>query len=37
MEKDKRLFSKKKIKGGNILLTSTATRDPVGEIKVEIS
>ena len=37
MEKEKKLFSKKKNKSSPLLLTSIATRDPNGELKVDIS
>ena len=36
MEKDKKLFSKKKNKSSTLLLSSTATRDPNGDFKVQI-
>ena len=37
MERDQRLFSKKKLKSSSILHSTIATRDPVGEVRVDIS
>ena len=37
MEKEKRLYSKKKLRAEKVLLSSTASRDSVGDVKVEIS
>lgn len=37
MEKDKRLLAKKKLKPSEVLITSMATRDPLGEFEVQIT